>query len=413
MFMKVLMISEYFPPMSMGGGEISAFLLAKELAKNNIDITILTSKFSGQKEDETIEGVRVLRRLKTGLPYSLKGQIDRERFFEKSVLRQSSLVKDYDIIHCMNTDSLVAIKLKKFSKAKFVMHVNGPSVFCPKRTLMYKDDIECNKKCHGLIYLNCITHSKYAGKTDITIQRYNPAFIYYIKRKHDKINLLMKQFDYYTPISTYMQERLIKEGIDKEKTKVIYNILEIEKFKTLNQQKNKTKKLLYLGAYTKPKGPQLVLEAINGLKDYEINFYGTGPLKQALVDYAKKNKLNANIYDEIKYTEVPEKIAQHDILVFPSIVAEAFGRVALEAIAAGKTVVASDIGGIPDIVRENQSGYLFEMGNSEDLRAKIKKAIEKPLDKKKLVSFVDENFSKDIIIQNILNVYRRLLDGQA
>ncbi len=50
--MKILLISEYFPPKIFGGGEISAWLLAKNLAKRGLDVSVLTSYFSGLEKFE-------------------------------------------------------------------------------------------------------------------------------------------------------------------------------------------------------------------------------------------------------------------------------------------------------------------------------------------------------------------------
>ena len=65
--MKVLLISEYFPPIVHGGGEISAETLARELAKNNIEVHVLTSYFKGLNPYEEINKVKIYRLLKTSL----------------------------------------------------------------------------------------------------------------------------------------------------------------------------------------------------------------------------------------------------------------------------------------------------------------------------------------------------------
>ena len=58
--MKVLLISEYFPPKTMGGGEISAYLLAKNLAKR-MDVSVLTSYFPGLKRFEIKDNIKIYR----------------------------------------------------------------------------------------------------------------------------------------------------------------------------------------------------------------------------------------------------------------------------------------------------------------------------------------------------------------
>ncbi len=412
--MKILMISEYFPPYSKGGGEISAFLLAKELAKKNIDVTILTSQFKGLKKTEIISGVKILRLLKTGLiPGSIKGNIERQKHFEKSLLDNlEKIAERYDVIHCMNTTSISAVKLKKKINKSFVLHVNGPVLFCPKGTLMYKDKEICEKKCTLPIYLDCFLNSQNIGKIKMTFYiKYNPAVIYLARKKFNEYQSLLPTFDHYIAISSYMKQRLIFSGIKEKKISVVYNIVEYDKFLELRQQKNKIKKILYLGPYTEPKGPQILLKALNSLESkFEANFYGKGPLEE----YLKKNSgKKIHINKQLPYSDIPKIIKNHDILVFPSLVGEAFGRVALEACGAGKIVIASNIGGIPDIVEDSKTGYLFEAGNIGQLKEILKKTISERLKISPNIirKNIKQKFSPETSVKKTIKIYKELKNG--
>ena len=68
-----------------------------------------------------------------------------------------------------------------------------------------------------------------------------------------------------------------------------------------------------------------------------------------------------------------------DILAFPSIRRESFGRVAAEAQACGVPVVASRVGGIPETLQENESGLLVEAGEVDAWTAALMKLVEDPL----------------------------------
>ena len=363
--MKVLFISEYFWPEEKGGGEISCFNLAKVLVKKNIEVHVLTSYFSGLEKEEIKEGVVVHRRLKTGKdPRKLKDNLKR-RSFETSLLKELPKIveeKKIDLIHCFNISSIVAVKLKDKIKKKFVMHVNSPLPFCPKGTLMYKDKELCNKKCTKKTFLDCYLNSNIIGKMDLSFyMKYNLVAMCVIRKKYEKYQKLMKMFDYYFPISEFMKKRLLKENVGKDKTTVVYNLVDLDKFFKLKQPKNKIPKILYIGEYNKIKGPELLLKALKDIDEkYETNFYGSGVLKNRLGEYVEENKLNVNIHDRAKYNKIPKIIEEHDIVVFPSNWAEALGRVALEGCAAGKTVIASNIAGIPDIIEDGKNGYLFE-----------------------------------------------------
>lgn len=406
--MKVLMISEYFEPYAQGGGEISAFMLAKELAKKNIEVHVLTSYFKNLKKVETIAGVKILRLLSTGSPNSIMGNIKRILNFEKSINEQLPNLhskEKYNVIHCMNTDSISAIKLKNKINVKFIMHVNGPTPFCPKRTLMFKDKVICDKKCTKSVFLDCFLHSNSVGKIRLRFfTKFTLLLPILLRHKYEKLNFCLKQFDYYMPISTYMQNKLIFSGISKNKTKVVYNILDFDEFSKLKDPKNKIKKILYLGAYSTPKGPQILLDALKTVKNnYSVNFYGSGELKNIMLKDIKKHNLNVKINNSVPYNKIPSIIEKHDILVFPSLVGEAFGRVALEALAAKKTVIASNIGGIPDVIQHNKTGYLFEPGNSKELSQLIDKSI---LVKKQVKPDLGK-FDKEKIVKEVIKIYNK------
>jgi len=104
----------------------------------------------------------------------------------------------------------------------------------------------------------------------------------------------------------------------------------------------------------------------------------------------------------------PSKLAEiyqrADICVVPSIWPEPQGIVALEAMASGKPLVASDIGGLKEVVQDGVSGLLFKPGDSEDLAGKLTKLIEEPelrreLGKRGREEAV-EKYRWDVIYQN-------------
>jgi glycosyltransferase involved in cell wall biosynthesis len=350
--MKVLFVSEYFYPIGKGGGEISTFLLAKELVKCGIKIHVLTSWFDGMKKEELIDGVNIHRRLRSGKnPNKILDNIKRVLFFERSLLTELEKLdkkENFDIIHCMNATSISAVKLKSKLKKRFFLHANSPVMFCPKGTLMYKDKRECDVKCSRSAFLECYIHSNLIGKIDPKFyEKYNPLFVFMYRKRYEDYQSLIKKFDHYIAISKFMKRMLVKSGVNEKKVSVVYPLIEFERFSKLKKPKNEVKKILYLGEYSKPKGPQVLIDALKQVKTpYEANFYGEGSLKNCLIKEAKKFNLNVNINGKADYDDIPKIMEKHDIVVVPSLVAEGFGRVALEATVAGKVVIGTGFGGL-------------------------------------------------------------------
>src|SRR5512137_541902 len=97
----------------MGGGEISGGLLAKSLAAKGVDVSVLTSNFKGLKGDETLEGVKIYRRLTTGTdPQSPVSNLRRVALFTRSVEKELPRLdkeEGFDIIHSLNITSLAGV----------------------------------------------------------------------------------------------------------------------------------------------------------------------------------------------------------------------------------------------------------------------------------------------------------------
>jgi glycosyltransferase involved in cell wall biosynthesis len=387
MMIKVLIISEYFPPKVMGGGEISSYLLAQNLARiKGIEVVVLTSAFPGLKKEEHGKNIRVYRYLKTGEnPESFLSNIKRNIVFRRSLLREVEKLnkkENFDIIHCMNMTSISAIRLKSKIKAKFIIHVNSPLSVCPKGDLIYRNNT-CSGNCDYKKFIDCIHKAGEIGKMKNRFYiKYNKPFLNIMYEKYKKLKEMTKQFDGYIAISSYLKESLSSDIKDKRSIRdkknninVVPNIVEVDDFSTIKNKNNikntKEPRILFLGIYNKAKGPEILIEALKGTK-YKANFYGYGPLKEELVKKKQKYNLkNVEIYDKVPYSVVPELYQNHDIIVFPSVWPEPFGRIAIEAMASSRPIIASDIGGIKDTIKNNKTGILVEPNSAGELRKAI------------------------------------------
>jgi len=398
MKLKILIVSEYFPPKGKGGGEISAEAIANNLAKNKeFEVHVLTSYFPGLKKKEKHDNLRIHRTLKTGdSPSTFLGNIKRASIFKKSLLKELKKLNKkhtFHIIHCFNSTSIYAVKLKKRIRARFILQLHGPVLFCPKATLMYKDKYSCNVRCNLLNYTRCYFCSNAIGKMNFSpLLKYNPAFYFALRARFSKYRKLIKKFDSYIAISDYMKKRAMLMGVKKEMISVIPHPIAVDDYLKLKSSQNKIPRILYLGEYSRNKGPNILLKALKKLKvKYKASFYGEGVLKDEFVQDVKKNKLPITINNKVSNKEIPEILQKHDIVVVPSFVGEALGKAAIESRAAGKIVVASDVGGLPEVI-DKDKGFLFEPGNSDKLAQLLEDIINKKIkiDQEK----IRENISK-------------------
>lgn len=428
---KILMLSEYFPPKVMGGGEVSASLLAENLAKAGVKVTVLTSAFPGLQEYEEKEGIRIYRKLKTGTkPESFFSNIKRELFFLSSLkraVRELCREEDFDVIHCMNMTSLGAVTLKPKIKKPFIAHVNSYLFVCPKGDLWYHGKEICKIHCNYNTFVPCLRDCQDVGKMKVTPWlKYNPIALSNIYARYFHFKQWLHAFDAVVAISTYVQERLAFIGLKKEKVFVLHNILDLEPYLKMavkgegkgerngkGERKGKGEKekrkiqILYLGNYATFKGPQILLEAVKELQGVACHFYGSGPMELALRAMAVQYP-HIRIHGRVAEEQLPELYAKTDIVVFPSLWPEPFGRVPMEAMAAGKAVIASNIAGIRDTV-DAKTGILVPPGDVKSLRKALEKLINNPTLRERLGSNgrkeVREKFSGEKIAREMIQTY--------
>lgn len=415
---NVLIVTEYFYPAIKGGGEISSLLLAKSLIKKGINVSVLTSYFDGLNEFEVIDGIKIYRWINTGSSVdNLFSNLKRFTLFNNSVKKEVlKFLKEnnVDIIHAMNITSMPGVALIKNKGLKKIAHINSPLAFCPKGTKI-RFGVECKIKCSFFKYfLPCfVTSSELGRMSNKFYLKYNIFVWLMTYLRWRKIRNSIKKFDFYFPISNYMKSWLNKYDIENSNISIIPNIIELDSFLKLKKSENKIPKILYVGGYTYSKGVFVLANALKNIKiPFKMSFYGSGDLKKDLINFVKQNKINATINDEVNYSKIPEIYQSHDIIIFPSLVPEAFGRIAIEAMAAGKPVIATKIGGIKELINDKINGFLFNSGDHVELQ----KIIESLIKNKRLRDIIGQNgrkeslkYDKELIVNEVIEKYNQLI----
>jgi glycosyltransferase involved in cell wall biosynthesis len=122
---------------------------------------------------------------------------------------------------------------------------------------------------------------------------------------------------------------------------------------------------------------------------------------------------NITFTGSVNHSDVPLFLKEADIFVLPSL-SEGFPVVIPEAMAAGKPVVASNVGGIPDAVTDGVTGFLVAPKNAEQLAEKIVYLIEHPEEGKRMGKagrrLVEERFTWEKIAKRTIGIYKTLLE---
>ena len=152
-----------------------------------------------------------------------------------------------------------------------------------------------------------------------------------------------------------------------------------------------------------------VLNAGSEFKNYKLIVVGGGPLEKSLRSKIKNLKLeqNVTIVGEVAPKELPSWLVRADIFVRPSL-SEGLGTAFLEAMAAGLAIIGTPVGGIPDFLKDRETGLFCQPKNPKDIADKIMEIVKNQDLRQKLVKngrkLVEEKYDWDIL-QKFENVY--------
>jgi glycosyltransferase involved in cell wall biosynthesis len=235
------------------------------------------------------------------------------------------------------------------------------------------------------------------------------------------ISIFYKLPHHVVTVSEGVKEALIAMGVKRSKIETIYNPLplleegelkKIEKSTEITKWINsKDKKIISVGQLKKEKNFCNLVKAISFFKknySYKLKviILGDGTERASIESTIKKEGLEETIYLPGWVKDPIPFLKESDLFVLSSDF-EGFGVVITEALSVGVNVVSTDCPSGPrEILNNGEFGYLCETGSPEDLAKSIKKALDKPINKEKLISR-----SKDFSLEIIGMRYQELIEN--
>ena len=142
-------------------------------------------------------------------------------------------------------------------------------------------------------------------------------------------------------------------------------------------------KVLFIGRLTEIKGADVLIRAISEMPGTDLTIAGDGDLRDSLAALARELGVQATFTGLVDRIEKRQLLADCDALVIPSILlsrerAEGVPLVLLEAMAAGKPVIASRCGGLTDVIIDGDNGLLFDAGDEKMLAARLRELLAEP-----------------------------------
>jgi L-malate glycosyltransferase len=197
--------------------------------------------------------------------------------------------------------------------------------------------------------------------TDVTVLGADPAF-------RDLVRLVVAASDGVTVPSRYLAEAALTNlGLDRQRViDVIPNFVDAGRFAPAPPTAGRTPRVLtHVSSFRPLKRVDDVVRVFAGLRGEvpaRLDLVGDGPERARVEDLARTLGLDGEVRFLGERAELAPLLQQSDVFLFPSQ-SESFGLAALEAMACGVPVVASDVGGIGEVVRHGEAGFLAPMGD--------------------------------------------------
>ena len=233
------------------------------------------------------------------------------------------------------------------------------------------------------------------------------------------IQKILQKADHVTATSNLLKKYALKYlAHTPEKISVIPFGVEIPE--SIIPQPDAGFRICYIKGHRKKYGPDILLRAIYKIKDkvpdIKLTIAGEGEMTTSLKQTVKDLNLESSVYFAgfIANDQIYDLLKKHHLMVMPSVMeSESFGVAVLESYACGRPVIASKIGGVPEIVVNNETGILVSPENVNELADTIiKLATDRNLCANMGIngySFVKNNFDWEQSLDKMSELYERLI----
>ncbi len=386
--MKILIISWEFPPFVIGGISPHVKAISAELARLGVSNTVITRSIDGQFMKEEIDGATIIR-----VPSTITQPSD----FMNQIL-ESNFSYLSNALTLMNDDGYDLV------------HIHDWMTFHSGFIL---------KHCYNIPLIATLHSTEFgrSGGIHNEINRYINSIEQHLTNEADRLIVCsnsMKEEALQLFETTDKKIRVIYNGINIKETPISNNL--IEEVKKL-YSKNKKYLITYIGRLVHQKGVDLLIDAMVELKAELFNItlaiVGAGYMQKDLINKARESGIEdmINFTGFVSEAEKETLIQASDLLVFPSRY-EPFGIVALEALAWGKPVIVSDVGGFREVIVDGETGIRVQL-NPLALAEGIKFLIHNKMKAKNMGNkgkeVVKNMYSWQNITRKLLEVYNEVL----
>lgn len=272
-----------------------------------------------------------------------------------------------DIIHLNNfnfqlTPSII-YEIKKYEKSikrkvKIIFTAHDYQLICPNHMMNNPCTRENCEKCIGGNYINCIKGKCIHKSIVKSILGATEGYLYRILKTYKHIDKIICP-------SKFLENKMNTYDLFKNKTIVLHNFIDEVQWK---DDIEKEKYVLYFGRFSEEKGIKTLISVCRDLPEIQFIFAGTGPLESEI---EKIHNIKNVGFKNGK--ELEELIRKAKFSIYPSEWYENCPFSVMESQMYGTPVLGADIGGISELINDEETGELYQSRNANALKAQIEK----------------------------------------
>ena len=313
-----------------------------------------------------------------------------------------------DVVHLNNfqrqlSASIIEPCVKRGIPVVFTAH--DVQAICPAITMMDPNRNPCELCIKGK-YMNCFKKKCIKGSTLKSLLGTIEGKYY---RNHkiytDKISYIVTPSEFY-------RTKFIEDGVNKDKVKALHNSIEMNDYDIKTQDDGYA---LYFGRLSREKGILNLINAFAKLDEGLLYIAGEGDEEETIKNIIKENKLEKRVklLGFLNKEQMTETTRKCKFVVVPSIWYENCPYSVLETLAIGKPVIGSNMGGIPELVEDNENGFIYQYDDVDELSSKMKQLFK---DKKLVENFskkskqlAKEKYSREKYYEDIMTIYKKVI----
>jgi glycosyltransferase involved in cell wall biosynthesis len=377
--LRVLVLSDYFLPHASGGVERAAFEVSRRVAREGHEVTVLTFRREDSVPEEEMDGLHVVRVPAIDVSNLIGVQLSGSLHVWPAIRR---LIRDrnIDVLHTHGLFFHVSLA------AAVVARVSG----IPLVTTAHVGSLA---SIGGIASQLSALYERSAGK-----------FILRCSREIIAVS---------EAVATHVESL----GAAEDRVTVIPNGVDTERFAVTRRKRRarQSVRMVCVGRLIANKGPQHLIsalpEVLRHFPDAECWFVGDGPMRKELERMVRALRLDRNVRFLGERHDIPDLLAQCDVFVRPSL-SEGMPLAVLEAMAAGLTVVATPVGGTPEVVDGGSTGFLVDPGDFRTLSERLCQLLGDGKLRRAMGARghkMAEGYSWDVVSQKTIGVYDKAL----